>query len=228
MLMKIFSGFTILALGATLFLVGCKNADTSNAVIDAKKADVKAETNGNWTKYTVDGVSVRAPKEWKGSALDAASISKIESVLKSGNPGDQKVLEMIRAAAAQGMTKLVVLNPKSSDNFSENLNLVVENLPSKMSSEQYAETAASQLKNMSKPGTEPKVSSFDTPAGKAGVIRSTLQVPGPAGARTDVSSSAYVLVKDTKAYVFTFSCNPMDAETERPLFEKIMKTVTLP
>ena len=137
-----------------------------------------------------DGFSIRFPAEWEQK----------ENVMGS---------VVMALSPAEG----------EADAFRENVNVMVEALPSKMDLEKYLELSMANLKKLLSAGQEPEVS--DTTLGGEKAKRVVCQMTM---GQINVKSTVYVAVKGTRGYSLTCSATPDSFDAYKARFEEIAGT----
>ena len=137
-----------------------------------------------------DGFSIRFPAEWEQK----------ENVMGS---------VVMALSPAEG----------EADAFRENVNVMVEALPSKMDLEKYLELSMANLKKLLSAGQEPEVS--DTTLGGEKAKRVVCQMTM---GQINVKSTVYVAVKGTRGYSLACSATPDSFDAYKARFEEIAGT----
>jgi len=137
-----------------------------------------------------DGFSIRFPAEWEQK----------ENVMGAA---------VIALSPAEG----------ADDTFRENVNVVVEALPTPMDLERYFDPSMAILKNPLSAGQEPEVSdvALGGEAAKRVVYRMTM-------GQVAVKSLLYVAVKGRRGYAITCSATPDSFDAYQARFEEIAGT----
>jgi len=118
-------------------------------------------------------------------------------------------------------TVVMALSPTegADDPFRENVNVVVEALPSPMTLDEYCNLSMTNLKKLLAVGQEPEVSDATLGGGKAKqvVYQTTVGQIGVKGA-------LYVVVKGNRGYALTCSATPDSFDAYQARFEEIVGT----
>jgi len=118
-------------------------------------------------------------------------------------------------------TVVIALSPAEgeADTFRENVNVVVEALPTPMDLEKYLELTVANLKNLLSAGQEPEVSDATLGGEKAKrvVYQTTMGQIG-------VKGTLYVAVKGNRGYAITCSATPDSFDAYKAQFERIAGT----
>ena len=105
-----------------------------------------------------------------------------------------------------------------SDNFKEQVSILVENLPSDVDLEQYTEDSIAEIKKLSDPDAE-NAKEFDLGKHEGRQVIYTGEVSGSKVQRMQTWS-----VEDNRAYIVTYTAKPDSYDTYLPTVEKIMES----
>jgi len=162
------------------------------------------------------GFSVGVPKGWKAIDSDTASSAAAEAAGK--NPALQQVFDAMKQTGTR--IRLAAGDPKTTDDFATNMNVVLEPVGSGMTLDQYVDANVSAVSSVL--GAKPKVEKVDLPAGEAGKFSYEVTQ----GALT-LKYLQYAFVHDGNGYVLTFTTVPATGTKYDSLFEEAAESFRL-
>jgi hypothetical protein len=151
------------------------------------------------------GFSISFPATWKSIDYRQAATTDLLNRLVRENPTMATLLEALRSPNSG--VKLFAFDPKITSGFATNVNLVVDKVPAGTTPAAYAAAASGQLTGVPNVIRPIRRQTVKLPVGSSVRlqygIRFTL-----AGKRIVTSTTQYVIVRGTTAYIVTFTTLP--------------------
>jgi hypothetical protein len=151
------------------------------------------------------GFSISFPSHWRSIDYRHVATTGLLDRLVRENPSMASLLQALRSPNSG--VKLFAFDPKIASGFATNLNLVVERVPAGTTPARYAAAASLQLSSLPNVIRPIRRRAVLLPAGHSERlqygIRFTL-----AGRRVVTSTTQYVLVGGTTAYIVTYTTLP--------------------
>lgn len=151
------------------------------------------------------GFSIGLPSTWRSIDYRQVATTDLLDRLVRENPSMAPLLQGLRNPSTS--VKLFAFDPKVSSGFATNLNLVVQQVPAGTTLEQYAEAAFGQLAQIPNVIRPVRRQSTQLPAGPCVRARYGIRLTF-SGRRIVTSTTQYVLVNGTRAYVVTYTTLP--------------------
>jgi hypothetical protein len=158
-------------------------------------------------RHTVPGTafSVSVPSTWKSIDYRQVATTDLLDRLVRENPSLKSLLQSLRSPNSG--IKLFAFDPKVTSGFATNLNLVVDRVPAGVTALQYATAAQRQLATVPNVVRPLRRQTVRLPAGSS--VRLQYGIKFTLGGRRVVTSTTqYVLVDGTSAYVVTVTTLP--------------------
>jgi hypothetical protein len=199
-------------------------------VVVAALAAVGAATGsptGRTTRHPIPtaGISLVTPSSWRAVDSRAILSSKgVQAMLKE-NPQLAAIINQV--AGANSPVKFLSFDPKVTDHFATNVNVVVTSVPANITFPVLAAAIASQLKSL--PGlASPITSSTVTlPIGRA-VKESFRLTIVSSGKKLTVQTLQYILLRNAQSIVVTFSTTPNQSARRAATFTAIAASIHAP
>jgi hypothetical protein len=206
-------------LGALLVLAlaGCGGGGDGGGTTAAAPGTGAASTgeqppvSENLKVYPVEsaGFSIGVPKGWK--AIDSDTVSAAAEEATKDNPQLKQVFDAMRQTGTR--IRLAAGDPKPIDDFSTNMNVVVEPVDSKVTLDAYRDANVNAVKSVL--GATPEIENVDLPAGEAAKFSYTTSQGGKT-----IKYLQYALVNDGNGYVLTFTTTPASGTKYDSLFQE--------
>jgi hypothetical protein len=223
--------FALLGLVVVLSgLTGCGDG-ASIASLPAVPVPTEAPLEEGWTRHVQveDGFSIALAPYWDEIDLDPSLLEDTLEFLKESNPKMGKLLsKQVTSLVASGV-KFWAIDQVSNveiTGFATNLNIIAQPLPNATSLDEFVTETISQLDQIKQMlagrVTHQRVTLSSGDAEKI-VYHMRISVPGVSEA-IQTTTTQYVVVDGTKAYILTFSA--LDAESDKytSTFAKMAKT----
>lgn len=178
-----------------------------------------ASMPAGWKQISVENIELGLPKDWQVADLIRADLAKMLGELKFGASGEA-LKGQIRQMAASGIFKLFAFGPKNDAGFQENVNVNVMPVPNE-SLEEGKNSILTQMKAVAKTADAQIISDP-----KGILVTAEMQAQSPSGP-ISYATRGYVLVKDGKAYTFTFSSSMAGKAAMAAFADKAAKTIRL-
>ena len=171
------------------------------------------------------GISLATPSSWR--AVDSKAVlasAGVQALLKE-NPQLAAIINQI--AGANSPVKFLSFDPKVTDHFATNVNVVVTSVPPNITLPVLAAAIAAQLKSL--PGlASPITSSTVTlPIGRAAKESFRLTVVS-SGRKLTVQTLQYILLRRAQSIVVTFSTTPNQSAKRAATFKAIAASIHAP
>jgi hypothetical protein len=153
------------------------------------------------------GFSIGVPKGWKAIDSDTASSAAEKAAAK--NPALQQVFNAMKQTGTR--IRLAAGDPKTTEGFATNMNVVLEPVDSKMDLDTYVEANTNAVSSVL--GAKPEVEKVDLPAGEA--AKFTYEVTQ---GTTTIKYLQYAFVSDGNGYVITYTTVPATGSKYDSLF----------
>lgn len=180
------------------------------------KPEMGLRGQAGWTQVSASGVSMSFPPGLKVINLTFGTGATISQAVEKLFPNNPAIVAQAQEALKSGSIKLMALNDHSeSGKFRNNFNLVVLPIPPSLTLEALVQASAAQIKPVAIPGSFS--SSFvQLNVGKAGFMSCDL---------TGYSCAQYVLIRNSKQYVFSFSSSRGTKNAWAAQAKAVMRTV---
>jgi len=162
------------------------------------------------------GFSIGVPKGWKAIDSDTASAAAEKAAAK--NPALAQVFAAMKQTGTR--IRLAAGDPKATQGFATNMNVVLEPIDSKMTLDAY--TTANTAAVSSVLGAKPKVEKVDLPAGEAAKFSYSVTQ-----GTTTIKYLQYAFVSDGNGYVLTYTTVPATGSKYDTLFEQSAESFRL-
>ena len=182
---------------------------------------------GRTTRHPIPtaGISLATPAAWRAVDSRAVIASKaVQSLLKE-NPQLAAIINQV--AGANSPVKFLSFDPRVTDHFATNVNVVVTSVPANVTLPVLASAVASQLKTLpglASPITSSRVTLPIGPAGKES-FRLTVVTNGK---KVTVQTLQYVLLLHAQSIVVTFSTTPSQRARRAATFAAIAASIHAP
>jgi len=182
---------------------------------------------GRTTRHPIPtaGISLATPAAWRAVDSRAVIASKaVQSLLKE-NPQLAAIINQV--AGANSPVKFLSFDPRVTDHFATNVNVVVTSVPANVTLAVLASAVASQLKTLpglASPITSSRVTLPIGPAGKES-FRLTVVTNGK---KVTVQTLQYVLLLHAQSIVVTFSTTPSQSARRAATFAAIAASIHAP
>ena len=182
---------------------------------------------GRTTRHPIPtaGISLATPAAWRAVDSRAVIASKaVQSLLKE-NPQLAAIINQV--AGANSPVKFLSFDPRVTDHFATNVNVVVTSVPANVTLPVLASAVASQLKTLpglASPITSSRVTLPIGPAGKES-FRLTVVTNGK---KVTVQTLQYVLLLHAQSIVVTFSTTPSQSARRAATFAAIAASIHAP
>jgi hypothetical protein len=175
----------------------------------------KVAEEAGLTTYEVasSGFSIGVPSDWRAVSADEALDEETLDAIREADPELGPFIDQI--GAADSPIKLVAVDPDVENGFATNLNVVVSELPSGATREDYFTSLAPQLEELGV--TEFTEDLVDLPAGEAQHVTYEHQ---RAGADQPLAVVHYVLVEEGVGYTLTYTTPAAGLEDRLAEFER--------
>ena len=186
-----------------------------------------ASVTGRTTRHPIPaaGISLATPSAWRAVDSRAVIASKaVQSLLKE-NPQLAAIINQV--AGANSPVKFLSFDPRVTDHFATNVNVVVTSVPANVTLPVLASAVASQLKTLpglASPITSSRVTLPIGPAGKES-FRLTVVTNGK---KVTVQTLQYVLLLHAQSIVVTFSTTPSQSARRAATFAAIAASIHAP
>jgi hypothetical protein len=151
------------------------------------------------------GFSISFPSAWKSIDYRQVATTGLLDRLVRENPSMASLLQALRSPNSG--VKLFAFDPKIASGFATNLNLVVEQVPPGTTPTRYAAAASVQLSSLPNVIRPIRRRAVLLPAGPSVRLRYGIRFT-LAGKRIVTSTTQYVLVGGSTAYVVTYTTLP--------------------
>jgi hypothetical protein len=215
------------ALATTLIicfaLAGCGGSKSGSPQTGSSAGSTSSQTGSSqpvvaagWTRHHVakSGFSLDTPEKWKTlSAIDAGTLGNFFR--------ENPQFEPFKSAIASGVIKIFAFDPKISQGFATNLNVVVHGLGRDVSLSDYADASSAEIARLT--GAKPEVKLTDLPAGQTARFsyNTSEQLNGK---KTELSILQYAFLHNQSEYVLTFTTRPPLQDRYRETFEHVAST----
>ena len=182
---------------------------------------------GRTTRHPIPtaGISLATPAAWRAVDSRAVIASKaVQSLLKE-NPQLAAIINQV--AGANSPVKFLSFDPRVTDHFATNVNVVVTSVPANVTLPVLASAVASQLKTLpglASPITSSRVTLPIGPAAKES-FRLTVVTNGK---KVTVQTLQYVLLLHAQSIVVTFSTTPSQSARRAATFAAIAASIHAP
>jgi hypothetical protein len=187
---------------------------------------VPAEGATPLVRHTVPGIgfSIGVPSSWKAVDYRQVATSGVIDRLVKENPNLAAVLRAIQDPKSG--VRFFAVDPRTTNGFATNLNLVVEKVPRGFSATSYADAAMAQLLAVPNVIRPVRRQTVRLPAGAS--VRLRYGINFTIGGRSiAVAITQYALVRGTRAFVVTYTTLPSQAAKLSPLFEASARSIRL-
>ena len=170
------------------------------------------------------GFSIGVPAGWQ--AIDYRQVAKSDAFerLTKENPSLAQLLRAIRDPNSG--VRFFAADPRTTNGFATNINLVVEKIPDGITAKLYAESATRQLVTLSNVIRPVRSRSIQLPAGPAARLRYGIRF-SVGGRQVVVAITQYLLVRRTQAFVTTYTTLPALSARLAPVFEASARSIRL-
>jgi hypothetical protein len=162
------------------------------------------------------GFSIGVPKTWKAIDSDTASAAAAKAAAK--NPALAQVFAAMKQTGTR--IRLAAGDPKATEGFATNMNVVLEPVDSKMTLDAYVTANTAAVSSVL--GAKPKVEMVDLPAGKAAKFSYSVTQ-----GTTTIDYLQYAFVSDGNGYVITYTTVPATGSKYDTLFEQSAESFRL-
>ncbi len=171
------------------------------------------------------GVSLATPSSWR--AVDSRSVltSKGVKALVAENPQLAALIQKV--AGASSPVKFLAFDPKVSDRFATNVNVVVTPLPASVTFALLAAAIPAELQKV--PGLASKIttSTVKLPIGPTLVASYRLAIVN-GGKKQIVQTLQYIFLRHSLNIVVTFSTTPSQSARRAATFKAIATSIRAP
>ncbi len=202
-----------------LLLAGCGGTDDSTGV------ETRATSAGS-TTYDVAsaGFSVAVPEPWRTISADEFSDGGEWESVVTETPALAPYAEAFQGP--DSVLKFAAVDPSVQDEFATNLNVIVEELSSDATLEEYEEAFISQLEQLPNVVGAIDRQRVELPAGPA--LRASYRLTLLTSGKTwTVSTRQYALVDDGRAFVLTYTTLPAQATAYDDTFTRSAESLRL-
>lgn len=202
--------------------IGLRNASNE----DASKLPPPSPVPAGWALKRVgaEGFGVALPPNWQDVPTSSADEALKE--LREANPAIASMVEGQLGGTLSAFIKLLAFDlesPTLAEQFVTNMNVVVAPVPAGIRFEDFVEANLSQLRSVPGLAGEVETRTVTVPAGQAAVVRSRLTLQGPGG-ETIAAITQYLLVRETRGYILSFSTTPTHEASYTETFTRIANT----
>ena len=171
------------------------------------------------------GLSLATPSSWRAIDSKTALASKgVQSLLKE-NPQLAALIQ--RVTGTNSAVKFLAIDPRVSDRFATNVNVVVTPLPPAVTFALLADAIPHELKNV--PGLASKITTsiVKLPIGRA--IKASYRLSIVNGVKTQtVQTLQYIFLRHSLDIVVTFSTTPSQSARRAATFTAIAASIHAP
>jgi hypothetical protein len=227
--------FALLGVMVVLFgLTGCGDGGKSTASLPAASVPTEAPLEAGWTRHVRanDGFSIALAPYWDKVELDPSLLETTLEQLKGSNPRMEKLLSRQVTSLVSSGVKFWAFDQVSNveiTGFATNLNIIVMPMPSAMSLDDVVESTISELDKLKQmlagEVTHQRVTISAGDAEKI-VYHLRISVPG-LSEPIQTTTTQYVVVDGTTAYILTFSALDVEADKYTSTFAKMARTFRL-
>lgn len=182
---------------------------------------------GHTTRHPIPtaGISLATPSTWRAVDSRAALASKgVQSLLRE-NPQLAAIINQV--AGANSPVKFLAFDPKVSDHFATNVNVVVTAVPASVTLPVLAAAIAAQLKTLPGLASPITTSTVTLPIGRVAKASFRLTVV-TSGRKLTVRTLQYVLLRNAQSIVVTFSTTPNQSARRAATFRAIAASIHAP
>jgi hypothetical protein len=151
------------------------------------------------------GFSISFPSNWRSIDYRQVATTDLLDRLVRENPTMASLLQALRGPNSG--VKLFAFDPKIASGFATNINLVVEKVPAGTTAAGYATAATTQLTGVPNVIRPVHRQAVQLPTGSSVRLRYGIRFT-LSGRRIVTSTTQYVLVSGTNAYVVTYTTLP--------------------
>ncbi len=171
------------------------------------------------------GISLATPSSWR--AVDSKAVlasNGVQSLLKE-NPQLAAIISQI--TGADSPVKFLSFDPRVSDHFATNVNVVVTTVPRSVTLPVLAAAIAAQLRTL--PGLASPIAraTVTLPIGRAARESFRLTIVS-GGKKLTVQTLQYVLLRHAQSIVVTFSTTPNQSARRASTFTAIANSIQAP
>jgi hypothetical protein len=202
-----------------LLLAGCGGTGDSTGV------ETRATSAGS-TTYDVAsaGFSIAVPEPWRTISADEFSEGGEWESVVTETPALAPYAEAFQGD--DSVLKFAAVDPSVQDEFATNLNVIVEELSSDATLEEYEEAFISQLQQLPNVVGAIDRQRVELPAGPA--MRASYRLTLLTSGKTwTVSTRQYALVDDGRAFVLTYTTLPDQATAYDDTFTRSAESLRL-
>jgi len=203
---------------SALLLAGCGGSDESGFE--------EQGTSAGLTTYQVasEGFAVAVPEAWRAISVDELGDGgELESAIEE-TPSLAPYAEALRGP--NSVLKFVAVDPKVRNAFATNLNVIVEELPSDATLEQYEQATLAQLRAFPSVRGEIESERDELPAGPSVRLSYSLELTS-GGRLVTVATRQYLLVAPRAAYILTYTTLPELASDYEDAFAESARSFRL-
>jgi len=205
--MRVSPSVPLLFCGIALLATGCKH-------------DGDVIRIPGWVETKSSGVAISLPSELTVTDLSNGDLSEIKRRAKSQYPNQPELEKVVEKLAASGAMKLVAISAGQGSASNQNsFSLVVQPVETSQTLATLVEPNRVQMNAVAVPGTL-NVEMKQFPAGQSAYFQFDL-----ASGAAPHTQATYILLRDSKEYVFTFSSSIADKRIWGSVGESAMKSV---
>ena len=209
-----------LALCLLVGFTGC--SQEHDRVGDAPRTETASSIAG-WKGVSTSGIALQFPADWKLDDLSRDRYEQGADKVYGNDPKFAGIRSQASAAAKQGVIKLIAFETATvGTGFATNCSVGILDAPGQETLEQAAQATVSQLAPIVTQGTQPKLQYVTLKSGRSALIRSEIKSPNPA--IPALVSLAYLIRKDSKLVVVTFTVPAQDETHIQTIANHVMET----
>jgi hypothetical protein len=207
------------ALTLAALAAGCGGSDEPEQPLQVGEA-------GGLEVYEVSSqdFSIGVPPEWRVISVDEALPEEERKELARENPDFAPMLEAL--ADESQPIKLFAFDPDVRDGFATNVNVIAVELPDGVGLDEFVSANKGDIERFSGLSADVETASVELPGGPAERLDYRLQVTS-AGTAQEVATRQYLTLGDGAGYVVTFSTLPQHSARYDPVFERIVRSLSL-
>ncbi len=178
-----------------------------------------------WQTVTQAGLAFALPPGWEVLAADDGNFRGALDDLIRQNPRLQNVADQARKAVSGGSVKILAFDLAPDDtlpNFTTNLSIGLQQMGQRASLQEVAQANAQQLKANGFTDLQQTLKHIGRE--DAARLSSSLQINDASGEPLPLAFEQYIVVKDQKQYVLTFTTIVEQRKEVRPIFDQIAGT----
>lgn len=211
---------------AAAIVVGCGGQAPTKAdnesVTPTKPKTEESATKEGWQKVELKSVTLQLPKDLKVIDITSGDFEKIMAEAFAGNPSLKSMEAQLKQAKNSGMFEMFAFGETLPEGFTENINIVVEPLPSE--SITLADYEAKMKEGLQQLTGGAVASEHKTEGGTEFAVTSSELPMQLKGGQGKVASIGWATVNGGKAFVVTFTTLPSRKDQFMAMAAEIMGT----